>query len=269
MENPTRLAKRATLRDELKSRLSPSEAHELGVDLAAGADHYRAFVGPPFNYDIIGALQFQFLLDLGLREYHRVLEVGCGSLRLGRLLMIYLLPGRYFGVEPNTKILREGLIHNLGADDGDVVRLKTPKFVSNSDFDFSFTGSPVDFIIAQSIASHTGVMQTKKLMRAMADSSHEDTLAMMTYIRCQQRSQENTEDGWFYPACVSYTDEFMADGARQFGLYAYRTRWPLLNQRADGHVTTQTPLILTKRPWRPLLAHRAYGIRIEGVTQIC
>jgi len=266
--NESRLVARKTLREEFKAHLTADEVKALGVDLPAGADHYRAFVGPPFNYDINAALQFQFLVDLGLREYHRVLEVGCGSLRLGRLLMIYLLPERYYGVEPNVKILRDGLKNNFGSEDGDVVKLKRPKFAHSTDFDFVFIGKPVDFIMAQSIASHTGVAETRSLMKSIAEASHETTIAMMTYIRCQQISQENTQDGWFYPACVTYTDGFMSKLAAELGLFAYRTRWPLLNQRADGLVTTQVPLILTKSPWRPLLPHRAYGLKLEGVTQL-
>src|ERR1017187_6689363 len=71
-----------------------------GVGLAAGAHHYRAYVGLPERYDTLAVLQFKVLTDLGLREHHTVLDVGCGSLRLGRLLLPYLLPDRYVGVEP-------------------------------------------------------------------------------------------------------------------------------------------------------------------------
>jgi len=263
-----KLSPRKALRDEFKSHLTPEEIRELDVDLPAGANHYRAFVGPPFNYDINGAMQFQFLLDLGLREYHRFLEIGCGSLRLGRLLITYLLPDRYFGVEPNEVIFRQGLVNNLGSEDGDMVRLKRPTFQHDTRFDYSFTGAPVDFIIAQSIASHTGVKETRALMQAIADASHSGTIAMMTYIRCAAETQNNTNDGWFYPDCVTYTDGFMAKMAEELGLHAYRTRWPHLNQRPDGMVTTQTPLILSKTPWRPTLPHRAYGIRFEGIVPL-
>lgn len=55
------------LREEFKKKLTEDEIIELGVNLSAGSDHYRAHVGPPFNYDINGGLQFQFMLDLGLR----------------------------------------------------------------------------------------------------------------------------------------------------------------------------------------------------------
>jgi SAM-dependent methyltransferase len=265
-----RRANTTTVRDEVLAHLSESEADALGTRLAAGADHYRAWVGPPYNYDINGAMQFMLFLDLGLREYHRFLEIGCGSLRAGRFFMTYLLPERYFGVEPNKSILEKGLEANLGGsfDSGDMVALKRPRFTHNSNFDFSFTKGPVDFVVAQSIASHTGVSETHELLRSIASVCHEKTVAMVTFVRCHAEADRNTADGWFYPETVRYTDAFVSGMAKSLGLHAYRTKWPLLNQRPDGLVTTQTPIIFSKSHWVPTLAHRSYGIRIEGVTRL-
>lgn len=258
------------LREEFKKHLTDNEQKDLGVNLSAGSDHYRAFVGPPFNYDITGGLQFQFMLDLGLREYHRFLEIGCGSLRLGRLVMMYLLPNRYYGVEPNEKILQEGIVNNLGSHNPDnpFLKLKNPKFSNNADFDFSFTGEKVDYVIAQSIASHTGVKETEKLVGGISNVVSDNGIAMVTYIRCANPEKSNQEDGWFYPECITYTDEHMAKVANKFGLNAYRTSWPLLNRRADGLVTTQTPLILTKKHWKPTLAQQFAGLNIENICNI-
>ena len=41
-----------------------------GIGLAAGADHYRAFVGPPEDYDRIAAMAFNLLTSIGLRQQH-------------------------------------------------------------------------------------------------------------------------------------------------------------------------------------------------------
>ena len=246
------------------------EIQTLGLDLDAGADHYRAFVGPPIMYDIIGGLQFQFMLDLGLREYHRFLEIGCGSLRLGRFLMMYLLKNRYYGVEPNAKILEEGIMQNLGAprDKNPLFELKEPKFVHNTDFDFSFVGEPVDYVIAQSIASHTGVKETRTLLKNINGVMHDDSIAMVTYIRCALEDNNNDQDGWFYPECISYTDRHMSEEAAKLGLISYKTAWPLLNKRPEGLLTSQTPLILTRRPWRPTVAQRLAGLTFSPIVKL-
>ena len=65
----------------------------LGLNLKAGDSHYRAYVGPPGDYDRIAAMTFNLLTAVGLRQQHKVLDIGCGSLRVGRLLIPYLNKG--------------------------------------------------------------------------------------------------------------------------------------------------------------------------------
>jgi len=71
-----------------------SLTRDAAKTLPPGAGHYTAYVGPPNQYDFMGATQFRLLTTLGLREHHAVLDFGCGSLRAGRLLIPYLLEGR-------------------------------------------------------------------------------------------------------------------------------------------------------------------------------
>jgi hypothetical protein len=70
--------------------------------LASGSQHHMAYVGPPTQYDAMAATQFRLLTTLGLREHHRLLDFGGGSLRAGRLLIPYLQPGNYYGIEPRA-----------------------------------------------------------------------------------------------------------------------------------------------------------------------
>ena len=73
-------------RDEAKAKASAA-VRQLSADqaktLPPGAEHYRAYVGPPDRFDFMSATQFSLLFANGLREHHRVLDFGCGSLRLG------------------------------------------------------------------------------------------------------------------------------------------------------------------------------------------
>src|SRR5512140_149987 len=105
--------------------------------LRAGDQHYRAFVGPPETYDFLAALQFNLLAALGLRETHHVLDVGCGSLCAGRLLIPYLLPKRYCGLEPEEWLVRQGIENELGQD---LVRIKQPAFSHNAAFELGIFG---------------------------------------------------------------------------------------------------------------------------------
>jgi hypothetical protein len=94
------------MRDEDHTRALGVEAT---LALAGGSRHFRAYVGPPGQFDFMGATQFRLLTTLGLREHHSLLDFGCGSLRAVRLLIPYLLPGRYYGLEPNRWLIEDGI----------------------------------------------------------------------------------------------------------------------------------------------------------------
>jgi SAM-dependent methyltransferase len=53
----------------------------------------------------IGRLQFDYLAGHGLAPSHRMLEIGCGNLRAGRLFIEHLDPGRYYGIDISPDIL--------------------------------------------------------------------------------------------------------------------------------------------------------------------
>ncbi len=53
----------------------------------------------------IGQLQFDYLVGHGLKPDMRMLEIGCGNLRAGRLFIDYLDPGHYYGIDISPDIL--------------------------------------------------------------------------------------------------------------------------------------------------------------------
>ncbi|MBN2648947.1 MAG: hypothetical protein JXR50_04305 [Prolixibacteraceae bacterium] len=59
-------------------------------NMKAGDKLYKAYVGPPLNYDIIVSMQFNLLSSIGLKGKDKLLDIGCGSLRAGRLFIPYL-----------------------------------------------------------------------------------------------------------------------------------------------------------------------------------
>ncbi len=62
-----------------KKRSGMALANPKGEGLKVGAHHYRAYIGPACDYDLISAMVFNLLTCLGLKDSHRVLDVGCGS----------------------------------------------------------------------------------------------------------------------------------------------------------------------------------------------
>ncbi len=108
-----------------------NEESDLAKHFPAGSKRYRSFVGPPDIYDLVAAAQFCLLIFLGLREHHFMLDVGAGSLRGGRLFIPYLLPGRYYAIEPQRWLIEEALRKEVGKD---IVRLRKPTFSNDDDF---------------------------------------------------------------------------------------------------------------------------------------
>ena len=111
---------------------SKAKTTGLGLDLNPGDEHYRAYVGPPKDYDLVSAMVFNLLTSIGLRQHHRLLDIGCGSLRVGRLLIPYLNQKNYFGVEPNKWLVEDGIANEIGKD---LVKIKKPTFSFHTSMD--------------------------------------------------------------------------------------------------------------------------------------
>lgn len=191
----------------------------LGLDLAPGSPHYRAYVGPPSGWDVVAAMQFNLLTSLGLREYHRLLDIGCGSLRGGRLFIPYLLPGNYFGIEPAEWLVAEGIASELGQD---AVRLKRPTFSGSASFELDTFGVTFDFLLAQSVFSHASQAQIASCLAAARRVMHERTLFAATFVE----GDDYTGDAWTYPECVTYRRERISALAQEAGLACRVVAWP-------------------------------------------
>lgn len=190
--------------------------------LRPGDDHYLAYVGPPGQYDYMGATQFRLLTTLGLRETHRVLDLGCGSLRAGRLLIPYLLPDGYCGIEPNAWLVDEAIEHQLGRD---IIRIKRPRFDANTGFRTDVFGVEFDFIVAQSIFSHATPGLIVAALQNMRDSLAPGGLVVCTFVEAAAGDSASFAEGWVYPGCVRYTAAEVAAMFARAGLVARGIPW--------------------------------------------
>jgi len=202
------------------STKSQPRSEHLGVGLKPGDRHYRAYVGPPENYDILAALQFNLLTALGLREHHHLLDIGCGSLRAGRLFIPYLLPDRYCGLEPEQWLIQAGIEAETGQA---LIDLKRPRFAHNRDFDFSVFGRRFDYMLAQSVLTHAGRAEVGQFIRGVRESLGPSGIAAVTY---HPGREDHAEDGWVYPGITSYTLDFLGGMIEDCGMEWLRLDWP-------------------------------------------
>lgn len=214
---------------------------EQAAALAPGDDHYRAFVGPTYRYDLIGAQQLALLYLLGLRDSHRLLDFGCGSLRLGRMAIPYLQEGRYFGIEPEAWLIEEGFARELGED---ARRVKNPRFDHNTEYRTDVFGVQFDYIIAQSIFSHTGEGASRRALESFKGSLAPGGLIVVNWMVGEEQPEfdPDTSD-WVYPQCVTFRPERIERIAAEAGLALRVCPWwhPGLTWYVLGHSEADLP----------------------------
>ena len=193
--------------------------------LAPGRPTYREYVGPAQIYDLVAANQFNLLTMLGLREHHHLLDIGCGSLRAGRLFIPYLLPKHYCGIEPEPWALADGIKNELGPD---LVRIKSPEFNHNSSFDLCVFQRKFDFLLAQSIFSHTSQEQITTCLAQAKKVMAPDALFAATYVHGDTNYAGKQ---WVYPGAVTYTFARMKELAAAHGFDCKRLGWPHPNRQ--------------------------------------
>ena len=110
---------------------------------------HRNYVGG--RWDEIGDLQFNFLVAHGLEPQSVLLDIACGSLRLGCRAIPYLAPGHYLGIEKEGELLRAGLEQEL---DPAVVQRQRPQLVVDDSFAFEKLGKVADLAMAHSLFTH-------------------------------------------------------------------------------------------------------------------
>jgi SAM-dependent methyltransferase len=208
------------MQDQSKIRqLNRTEAKGL----KPGAANYTAYVGPPDRFDLMAASQFRLLTTLGLREHHLVLDFGCGSLRAGMLLIPYLLPGRYYGLDPNKWLIEDAIKYELG---NEIIDLKRPVFRHETDFRADGFGVTFDFILAQSIFSHAGRDIIMRALTSFRECLSSNGIAAITFAPpLNSGNLEFDGQGWVYPALTMYRIETVLRTIGDAGLYGRKIPW--------------------------------------------
>ena len=141
--------------EDVQSRFVDDENRYLEAYATAGdigvEDNPQEAIGG--FWEEIGKLQFDFLVRKGLQPGHRMLDIGCGTLRGGRHFIRYLNPGNYTGIDISSKAIKYGkrLLVQEGLSD------RRPRLIVNKKRHLTFEqfpGETFDFILAQSVFTH-------------------------------------------------------------------------------------------------------------------
>lgn len=102
----------------------------------------------------IGQMQFDYLVSHGLAPGMRMLEIGCGNLRAGRLFIGLLEPGDYYGIDisPDILLAAQRTLAEVGLQD------KLPHLALVQDLRLAFLPSGYfDVVHAHSVFSHSPI----------------------------------------------------------------------------------------------------------------
>lgn len=137
----------------------------------------------------------------------------------------YLKAGNYYGIEPNKWLVEEGIANEVGKD---MVNIKRPSFFHTEDFELSVFNEKFDFMVAQSIFSHTSEEQVDKCMKEVKPVLGEEGFFLTTFVL----GEENyTGKEWVYPGSVTFRHEYILEMIRRNGLDAIRTKWQHPNKQ--------------------------------------
>ena len=137
--------------------------------------NHRDYVGG--DWDNIGDWQMKTLKSLPEFDVDKkFLDIACGSLRLGVKLIPYLNHSKYYGIDNNYEVLMAGINEELGAG-----KDKSPKFLCNEEFDFSFCGQ-FDFAWSNSLFSHLNIGDITNCMKQLRKVAHKDSVFYYTFF---------------------------------------------------------------------------------------
>ena len=99
--------------------------------------------------EVLGPWQLELLLNFSLEPHHRVLDLGCGTLRGGLHLIAFLDPNCYFGADPNQWLLDTGEQFVREAQ----LTAKKPH-LGGLEWADELPDSSFDFVLTQSVLNH-------------------------------------------------------------------------------------------------------------------
>lgn len=150
----------------------------LGVRLLG----HRTYVGGRWNE--LGLLQFNFLVDHGLKPHHYLLDIGCGALRGGVRFINYLEPGHYMGADRETALLTAGIEKELGLE---TYQLQRPYLFVTDRFDFSSVPQRPDFVLAISLFTHLTLDDIANCLDSVRTVSKPSTVLYASFFEGNSR----------------------------------------------------------------------------------
>ena len=164
----------------------------------------------------VGQLQFDYLAGHGLKPGMRMLEIGCGNLRAGRLFIAHLDPGDYYGVDisPDILLAAQRTLTHEGLQD------KVPHLTLVDDLRLAFLPTAhFDVVHAHSVFSHSPIEVIEECMAHVGRVMKPGGFFDFTFNRTDGAEHQVLREDFYYrtetlialAARHALTGTFMAD----------------------------------------------------------
>ena len=135
------------------------------------------------QWDDIGKLGFDFIKDK-IKPSDSMLDIACGSLRIGRFIIDYLDAGNYMGIELQEELLNSGVYDVIGVEK---FKEKEPKLLVDGEFNFKdFKTTWPEFKkptvgLAQSLFTHLNFKDIKLCFNNLKEIVDKDFILYATF----------------------------------------------------------------------------------------
>jgi hypothetical protein len=153
-------------------------------------NQHRAVVGG--MWDEIGQLQFAYLRENGLRPEHKLLDVGCGSMRGGVKFIPYLEPAHYYGLDLNPMIIEAGYEREI-VPASLAERLPRSNLRATDSFDAKPFEQRFDYVLAQSVFTHVPWNDIRLCLEQLCDVMEDRGLFFATYFELPDGTMSKSE----------------------------------------------------------------------------
>jgi len=159
----------------------------------------------------LGQMQFDYLIGHGLQPGDRMLEIGCGNLRAGRLFIEYLSPGNYYGIDisPDILLAAQRTLAEFG------LQAKLPHLTVVRDLTFEFLPSSKFTVVhAHSVFSHSPIEVIGECLAHVGRIMTPDAIFDFTFDRTTGAEHHVLREDFYYRA------KTLIDLAASHGLHA-------------------------------------------------
>jgi hypothetical protein len=183
----------------------------------------RGFLGVPREtFAQAGREQLIALLAEGLRPESKVLEFGCGCLRIAYWLVRFLDSGGYYGIEPARKRVDYGLSYLFTPEE---LQIKRPRFDYNPVFNSSVFGTKFDFFLARSIWTHASKSQIESTLDSFLRDATPHATFLASYFPARTADEDYQGTRWVgtshesdTPGVIRHSLSWITEQCRNRGL---------------------------------------------------